>query len=175
MHSDLLLDICRRLDEESLYSRASDLFNKYASHTQKNIRTASKDIKKEFVSSKHMKNGFELREEIWDCSWIGTDNMEMESVYNHHGDYIGDKKTAQRLIDKGIIPEISDPEHSVCSIGYSTKDGKWYGWSHRAIKGFGVGDYGETFSPMSSTKSKDKIKTLTEAKQAAIDFAESVS
>jgi hypothetical protein len=33
-------------------------------------------------------------------------------------------------------PEKTSPSHTVNSIGRSKKDGKWYGWSHRAIHGF---------------------------------------
>lgn len=35
-----------------------------------------------------------------------------------------------------ITPEKASPDHAVCSIGKSAKDGKWYGWSHRAYAGF---------------------------------------
>jgi hypothetical protein len=31
------------------------------------------------------------------------------------------------------------PDSQVCQIGLSTKRNKWYGWSHRAIFGFGIG------------------------------------
>lgn len=65
------------------------------------------------------------------------------------------------------------------SIGFSEKEQKWYGWSHRAIYGFKVGDKckdgdcgvgdGYTFKP------GDKLKTLDDCKQRAIDFAHSVS
>lgn len=64
------------------------------------------------------------------------------------------------------------------AIGFSEKEQAWYGWSHRAIFGFkvgyvckkgecGVGD-GYTFKP------GDKLKTLDDCKQRAIDFAKSV-
>lgn len=177
MHNDLVLEISRRLDEINLLNQSDLFFNKHIlSLSKKSVRTASKnDIDKTLISAKHMKDGYELRKEKWSMSWTGADDMEMESVYNHHGDYIGDKKHAKMLIEKGIIPEIASPDHSVCSIGYSPNDGKWYGWSHRAIQGFGIGDKGETFTPLNSTKSKEKISTLLEAKQAAIEFAESVS
>ncbi len=33
-------------------------------------------------------------------------------------------------------PELAEPDHKFKSIGKSKKDGKWYGWSHRAIHGF---------------------------------------
>ncbi len=72
--------------------------------------------------------------------------LQMVSAYTVGGDYIGDEKTAQHLCDEyGIYPELSepklsDPSHKVCSIGFSRKYRKWYGWSHRAIFGFSVGD-----------------------------------
>lgn len=39
----------------------------------------------------------------------------------------------------GIKPELRKPHHNVPSIGFSEKEQKWYGWSHRAIYGFGIG------------------------------------
>lgn len=91
------------------------------------------------------------------------------------GCYIGDEKDAEHLIKKGIQPERAEAGNNVCSIGYCSKDEKWYGWSHRAIHGFGIGDKAETSSPWGDSVSKKKIKTLDEAKQAAIEFADSVS
>jgi len=66
----------------------------------------------------------------------------MVSIYTEGGDYIGslDIMSIRLLVDRGIIPEKANPKHNVCSIGKSLKDGKWYGWSHRAIFGFQVGD-----------------------------------
>ena len=64
----------------------------------------------------------------------------MTSFYNQDGKYIGNKDNMEALIIKrGIIPETYD-DCKVCSIGKSIKDGKWYGWSHRAIFGFKIGD-----------------------------------
>lgn len=91
------------------------------------------------------------------------------------GCYIGDEKDIEHLIKKGIAPERAQKDCDVCSIGYSEKDKKWYGWSHRAIQGFGIGDHAETLSPWGSTGSEKKIETDDEAKQAAIEFADSVS
>ena len=60
------------------------------------------------------------------------------------------------------------------NIGFSEKEQKWYGWSHRAIYGFGVGSKckkGDTHY-----KGKEWVaKTLEDAKKMAEDFAESVS
>jgi len=53
--------------------------------------------------------------------------------------YIGDTRQAYRLcVLRGIAPECLD-DKQVCSIGFCKKDQKWYGWSHRAIFGFGIG------------------------------------
>ena len=63
--------------------------------------------------------------------------------------------------------------NTVSTYGKST-NGKWYGWSHRAMYGFKVGDTVKT----TDAGSKDKeytIKTDDQARQAAIDFAEDVS
>ena len=38
-----------------------------------------------------------------------------------------------------INPEPSRPDHDYCSIGFCEKEQKWYGWSHRAMYGFGIG------------------------------------
>ena len=64
------------------------------------------------------------------------------------------------------------------NIGFSEKEQKWYGWSHRAIYGFAVGDVckqgdvgvgnGYNF------KDGDKLKTLNDCKQRAIDFADAI-
>jgi hypothetical protein len=35
-----------------------------------------------------------------------------------------------------LEPEFAHPKDETKRIGRSRKDGKWYGWSHRAIYGF---------------------------------------
>lgn len=56
------------------------------------------------------------------------------------GHYIGNEETARFLCEeRGIVPELATPEHRVCSIGFCEREQKWYGWSHRAIYGFGIG------------------------------------
>ena len=39
-----------------------------------------------------------------------------------------------------IKPEKIWKNSNVCSIGFCEKEQKWYGWSHRAMYGFKVGD-----------------------------------
>lgn len=68
------------------------------------------------------------------------------------GSYVGRIESAYELLLKGLTyiqSKHDDPENeyangefkvlSAC-IGYNKKEQKWYGWSHRAIKGFGIGD-----------------------------------
>ena len=93
----------------------------------------------ETLSVKRFKRGYELRTEMWSMG-TGDEPTEMISAYTPSGDYIGNQREAHRLVSKrGVQPEKVSQEHCVCSIGYSVKDGKWYGWSHRAIFGFKVG------------------------------------
>jgi hypothetical protein len=132
-------------------------------------------IKTELISEEEKPN-YLIRKEIWtneqDPEYPGT---EMRQAYSKDGDYIGDVKDAEYLCDEmGIIPEKSKPSHCVCSIGFCPKEQKWYGWSHRAIHSFGIGDEAIEWFPEGETKS-GKIKTLEEAKKAAIAFADSVS
>ena len=62
------------------------------------------------------------------------------SFYSEDGGYIGRVDNFKKLvIERGIMPQKVDASDKVCSIGKST-DGKWYGWSHRAIYGFSIGD-----------------------------------
>lgn len=78
-------------------------------------------------------------------------NEEKENFFQKHG-----------------IKEVS------CGLGYSEKEEKWYGWSHRAIHGFGIGDKCVECYP-TGTKEGKIIKTMEQAKEAAKKFADSVS
>lgn len=65
---------------------------------------------------------------------------EMHCVYTPSGDYVGTKTDADYLLSRGITENIQP--HSTgktCSIGFNPTEQKWYGWSHRAIFGFGIG------------------------------------
>lgn len=115
----------------------------------------------------------------------------IESAYTDDGAYIGDPGTAHFLVVKrGIRPELL-PGHNVCSIGFCEREQKWYGWSHRAIYGFGVGDVvksgdctamsGCTPEYLAEHPEADvslpvgfTAKTLDDARRLAIAFADSV-
>lgn len=67
----------------------------------------------------------------------GQPSMKMQAAFAlESGCYIGDPKDAAHLAKRGISPELADTKHKTCSVGKSRIDGKWYGWSHRAIRGF---------------------------------------
>jgi hypothetical protein len=86
------------------------------------------------------KAGYEIREELIDGSEYGGEDFTMKTAYTLSGDYIGDTKRAYWLCKKlGIAPEKISDDHNVCSIGFCEKEQKWYGWSHRAMFGFGIG------------------------------------
>lgn len=55
------------------------------------------------------------------------------------GGYLGDEKYAILLEKRGIAPQCINETHTVCSIGFCEDEQKWYGWSHRAMFGFGIG------------------------------------
>ena len=63
----------------------------------------------------------------------------LTNAYNNCGDYIGSPDEAEKLFKRGINPELIDDSYQVCSIGFCKDEEKWYGWSHRAIYGFGIG------------------------------------
>ena len=140
------------------------------------------------------KAGYHVRYEEVDGDeyGYGADNFVMRTAYTPDGDYIGDPKRARMLVVKrGIKPEKVNSDHNVCSIGYCEKDNKWFGWSHRAIYGFGIGDVvkkgdcaassGWTDEYLAEHPEDDlslpvgyKAKSIDDAKRIAIAFAESV-
>ena len=66
------------------------------------------------------------------------------------------------------------------SIGFSEKEQKWYGWSHRAISGYGIGDVIKKSNVMCSKYGSGKVKpgfkckTLEDCKFVATEFAKAV-
>ncbi len=124
--------------------------------------------------------GYEVRDEIWNHDGLEPQIMK-NMAYNLEGDWIGSSDFAYRLFHKkGIYPEKSNPKHCICTIGFSKRLKKWFGWSHRAMCGFGIGDkvfetnYGDDNTPFIKHGSKT-INDLSLARIAAIRFAKSVS
>ncbi len=93
------------------------------------------------LKTRRYKAGYEVRTELHEGKDYGCDDFEVRNAYTADGDYIGNAKDAFHLCrTRGIKPERRETKSTVCSIGFSPADGKWYGWSHRAICGFKVGD-----------------------------------
>ncbi|KKK81848.1 hypothetical protein LCGC14_2809290 [marine sediment metagenome] len=148
-----------------------------------------RDLKK----VRKFKAGYELRYERWwgDDAGGGLPFI-LVSAFSPAGNYIGNSKVAHRLVvTRGIIPQLSRPDHKVCSVGFCNKEMKWYGWSHRAIWGFKVGDVikegdcaassGFTEEYLAGHPGEDMslpigftAKDLDDCKRMAIAFAESV-
>lgn len=134
------------------------------------------------VKKVEKRDGYEIRTEIIDDSqWGGSGNLEMVSCYNPNGDYIGDVRDAEYLVTKmGILPELSTPNHGVCSVGYCPKKEKWAGWSHRALCFFGIGDkvFEEDFGDDQTLfveHGSVTIKNMAQAREAAVNFARFVN
>jgi hypothetical protein len=89
--------------------------------------------------------------------------------------YIGNIRFAYFLTNLNSLQ--GTPENSkTVSVGYSPKERKWYGWSHRAKYGFGVGSTVKKGDiAYKEKKGEWTAKTLEDAKQMAIDFAENIS
>jgi len=94
----------------------------------------------EVLWTKKFKTGYILQKERVTSYRNDNKPLDMTVAYNHDGDYMGGSKDAHFLCNKcGIKPELIDNGSSVCSIGFNEEEQKWYGWSHRAMYGFGVG------------------------------------
>lgn len=83
-----------------------------------------------------------------------------------------DKKPKVHFRDWMGMKSCSDTKYSVAK---AEADGKYYGWSHRAIYGFGVGDKVSVDACGNETGKEYIIKTDDQAKAAAIAFAKDVS
>jgi hypothetical protein len=140
--------------------------------------------KKELSREEFPKYGYYKVKELVSPSDSPNDEFEMDSYYTLDGDYyVGDEKNAKFIFKKmgltKVQPRIGGPG-KVCSIGFNEKEQKWYGWSHRAIVGFKIGDkifeegFGNDKTKFIEHGSKT-IKTLDDAKQAASNFAKYVS
>lgn len=109
------------------------------------------------------------------------EEIEWDMAYTHDGTYIGEPDIAKYLFeDVGLDSVESTTSGGHCNIGFNSKEQKWYGWSHRAIFGFGIGDkiFEEEFGDDNTNYSEHGSKTITnldEAKLSAIRFSEHVS
>jgi hypothetical protein len=90
-----------------------------------------------------LKGDYRVVQEYW---YLGEEKNKKDrtlvtTCYTNDGLWIGDQDIARFLCKKMGLSNLqkTDPEHCVVSIGFNKKEQKWYGWSHRAIYGFGIG------------------------------------
>ena len=115
-------------------------------------------------------------------------------ISNVDGGYIGSDRDYKFLVEEKeliLIQKVEDSDNA-CSIGYQPRENKWYGWSHRAIQGFTIGDvvkendltttsgYVEEYRIQHPDEDMSlpvgfKAITLKDAKRMAIAFANAVS
>ncbi len=155
-------------------------------------------MQKQIERTRHFRAGYDIHYGRWSHDGGKTDSWTlMRWATTPNGDYIGDSRWAYRLcVTRGIAPEVSPSFPSdgdrICSIGFCEREQKWYGWSHRAIFGFGIGDVvkegdctatsGWTNEYLADHPEVDRplpvgftATTLDGAKLMAIAFASSVS
>lgn len=96
-------------------------------------------MKTKTLSTRHYKAGYEIRTEEVQL-YEGDDVSIRKHAYTPEGWNIGSPKDAYRLCVKfGIKPELHTRNMNICAVGFCESESKWYGWSHRAIYGFGIG------------------------------------
>ena len=92
------------------------------------------------ITKRKYKSGYVIKEDTYSMGNGRPGTYTLKCAYTHEGLYIGDPKTAYYLCTKkGIKPKYISEDSKVCSIGFCGNEQKWYGWSHRAIYGFGIG------------------------------------
>lgn len=67
--------------------------------------------------------------------------VEIDQAYTVDGQQLGDLDLIKNLpFIKDITKfDKTNPSRLQCTIGFSESELKWYGWSHRAYYGFGIG------------------------------------
>lgn len=100
---------------------------------------------------------------------------------------LGESVVLEGMTDE-IVKKYNITKRGPSSTGLDEKKGIWYGWSHRALCGFKVGDKlfdpkyvpaGKTEEDMDTVpfveRGKKTCKTLDDAQQAAVNFSKYVS
>jgi hypothetical protein len=89
----------------------------------------------ETLSVRLMASGYWQVKEVWQP--IHGDEYTMLSAYTLDGEYIGRSKDAHRLQRRFGLHFVTREESKIAfQVAYCPAEGKWYGWSHRAIYGF---------------------------------------
>lgn len=132
-------------------------------------------------------------EDLTSDEYVNSMSDWVNYVSSYDYGYIGTEETYDFLRAKGIIMiQKAEPQDNTASIGYSPIENKWYGWSHRAMYGFTIGDVVKK-GDLTATSGlieeyriqhpdEDmslpvgfKAETMKDAKRMAIAFANAVS
>jgi len=174
--------ILERANPNTKYFFSSDLSESFCQKIllHEGILTKSSDFLKDSTIP-----GVKVFREVWNTDGYPEDCPDVSlTVYrNEAGDMVctEDESSLIKFFTKhGISPTKSKSCHSVCSIGFSEKEQKWYGWSHRAACGFGIGDkvFEQKFGTEDTLFTKHgevTIENMAQARQAAVAFANYVS
>ena len=155
------------------------------------------------------KKKYDIKIKYFDSGFDEVDSFTYENTYKSNvvfteratrmimvmskidGGYIGGLEDVWAYENRGIQDIQLGSNTQTCCIGFNPVEEKWYGWSHRAMCGFGVGDIvKEGDCCATSGYTEDYLKehpeadtslpigfeayVLEDAKKMAIAFAESV-
>ena len=112
------------------------------------------------------------------------DNTTSTEIWTDHNEYVGladlgekddnvnfiykHRLTNLMSIKRAMGKPLSNGGCNTVSIGFSEKEQKWYGWTHRGYGAFGIGYEIKQDSIMASYQYPFKVETLEQAKELAI-------
>lgn len=127
-----------------------------------------------------------------ESKWFDDDKTPSTEIWTDHNEYVGLADLGKRestvnfiykhrltnlmYINRAKGLPLSEYGCNAVSIGFSEKEQKWYGWTHRGYGAFGIGYEIKQGSIMDSVDAKYqypfKVETLEQAKELAIHIAE---
>ena len=99
--------------------------------------------KRTYVTKKRMQEF--LANNTYIKAWEDCTGEKHEAYYSKTDDsyitFVGLEDDLKHFVRMGITERLQAPGegYSTTAIGFNPKENKWYGWSHRAIYGFGIG------------------------------------
>lgn len=117
----------------------------------------------------------EMDKDIGEVCWYSKIDASFLAIFIAHDKEID--LFVEFLMKHGIEKlQCHDKSGNTASIGFGSKENKWYGWSHRAVYGFGIGSIVKKgCCGYEAERGEWTAETLDDAKQMACDFAESIS
>ena len=120
------------------------------------------------------------------------DNTTSTEIWTDHNEYVGLADLGKRedtvnfiykhrltnlmSIERAMGKQLNETGCNAVSIGFSEKEQKWYGWTHRGYGAFGIGYEIVKDSIMDTKDAKYqypfKVETLEQAKELAIHIAD---